>query len=69
MTPYGVMLHECELVAENLHRKLKEYHNMHVSAAAVAAAAAAVKASLTPFRSVKTRLGSLKHSLARLRII
>ena len=23
MTPYGVMLHECKLVAENLHRKLK----------------------------------------------
>ena len=42
MTPYGVMLHTCELVAENLHRKFKEYHNMHVSAAAVAAAAAAV---------------------------
>ena len=61
MTPYGVMLHECELVAENLHRKLKEYHNMHVSAAAVAAAA--VKASLTPLRSVKTRLGSLKTQL------
>ena len=58
MTPYGVMLHECELVAENLHRKLKEYHNMHVNAAA--AAVAAVKASLTPLRSVKTRLGSLK---------
>ena len=30
MTPYGVMLHECKLVAENLHRKLKEYHNMRL---------------------------------------
>ena len=56
MTPSGVMLHECELVAKNLHRKLKEYHNMHVSAAAVAASA--VKAFLTPLRSVKTNLGS-----------
>ena len=28
MTPSGVMLHECEPAAENLHRKLKEYHNM-----------------------------------------
>ena len=63
MTPSGVMLHECELVADSLHRKLKEYHNMHVSAAAVAASAAVVKASLTPFRSVKTRLGSLKTRL------
>ena len=26
MTPSGVMLHECELVAENLARKEKEYH-------------------------------------------
>ena len=37
MTPSGVMLHVCELVAKNLHRKLKEYHNMNVSAAAAAA--------------------------------
>jgi hypothetical protein len=31
MTPYGVMLHECEFVAENIHRKLTEYHKMNVS--------------------------------------
>ena len=37
MTPSGVMLHVCKLVAENLHRKLKEYHRMNVSAAAAAA--------------------------------
>ena len=37
MTPSGVMLHVCELVAENLHRKLKEYPDMNVSAAAAAA--------------------------------
>ena len=66
MTPSGVMLHECKHVAKNLHRKLKEYDNMYASAAAVAASA--VKASLTPLRSVKTRLGSLKNVLARLRI-
>ena len=63
MAPSGVMLHECELVAENLHRKLKEYHNMRVSAAAVVASAAADKASVTPLRSVKTRLGGLKTRL------
>ena len=61
------MLHECEFVAENLYRKLKEYHNMHVSAAAVAASA--VKASLIPLRSVKTRPGSLENVVVRLIIV
>ncbi len=39
MTPSGVMLYVCELVAESIRRKLKEYHKMKVSAAAAAAAA------------------------------
>ena len=61
------MLHDCGLVAVNLHRKLKEDHKTNVNAAAAAAAAA--KTSLTPLRSVKTRLGNLKHVLVRLRIV
>ncbi len=31
MTPSGAMLRGSDLVAENLHRKLKEYHQMNVS--------------------------------------
>ncbi len=46
MTPSGVMLHECEFVAEDLHRKLKEYHKINVRVVTAAAAAA------------KTRLGT-----------